>query len=234
MGLINLDESEVRAISAIDMDELRTLIDQAIRDEQSLPLSRVPLRACGPYVSAKVSDFSEALGRYRAGNSAAKREDTLYYADKAGRELVFAVSQMKSRLEIEQREGQTFKVFDPLLAYFEPSEKMRVRVDYRWRSDAQSEWTNGSIEFHHEVPSDFGLPTFGVTTPKRKPSRAAVLEARRRRLHEEWEHLLQLGHWAVRDYFRDGKAGGDVPATFRVRLGHGGRLDNHSATFWTS
>lgn len=232
MGLINLEESEMRAIAAIEMSELYELIDSAIQEEQLSPLHQLPLRPCGDYVSGKVTDFGDALARYRVAKSPQKREDARYYAEKAGRDLAFAVSQMKSRLETEQREGSMFRVFDPLFPCSDPAEKMRVRVSYRWRSNPEAEWIHGSIEFLHEVPPDFGLPKPTFPPPRRKPSRAAVAGGRRRRLYLEWEHLLQIAHWAVRDYFKEGRPGSGIPATFDVKLGYGGQINNRSANFW--
>ena len=103
MGLINLEDREKRAIAAIDNGELDRLVDEAITYEQHGKLNNLPLHDCGDYVSSKLRYFDRALADYRKAKSAKKREETRYYAQRTGRDLTFAVRQMKQRLEVEER-----------------------------------------------------------------------------------------------------------------------------------
>ena len=51
---------------------------------------------------------------------------------------------------------------------------------------------------------------------------------------EEWDHMMRNALCSVRDFFRAGGDGKDIPAEFRAipsRFGCG--LDNHSLKFWS-
>lgn len=232
MGLINLEDREKRAIAAIDKRELDRLIDEAITYEQHGKFSNLPLHDCGDYVSNKLRYFDGALADYRKAKSAKKREETLYLAQKAGRDLTFAVSQMKQRLEVEEREGQLFHVFDPSMPPFSLTENMRVRVSYRWRMSAEDDWNSGSILFKHKVRPRRDPYAAMQPKPKRKPSARKLAEDRENDLRREWEHLEQLAHWSVRDYFREGHDGAVIPDEFETKTDDRGHLNNFSADFW--
>lgn len=232
MGLINLEDREKRAIAAIDNRELDRLIDEAITYEQHGKFSNLPLHDCGDYVSSKLRSFDRALTEYRKAKSAKKREETLYSAQKAGRDLTFAIMQMKQRLEVEEREGQLFRVFDPSMPLITPTDNMRVRVNYRWRSSAEDDWNSGSILFKYKFRPRRDPYTLTQPKPKRKPSARKLAEDRENELRREWEHLEQLAHWSVRDYFRAGHDGADIPDEFEVKTDDRGHLNNFSADFW--
>lgn len=232
MGLINLSDREKRAIETIDSGVLHDLIDQAIRSERLGELSSLPLYNCGEYVTSKLRYFDKALAAYRIAKSAKKREETLYFARKAGSDLTFAFGQMKQRLEVEERESQLFFISDPSMPPFRLTHDMQVRVSYRWRRTIEDEWTSGSIIFKHKVRPRFDYHALAQPKPKRKPSARKVAEERESDLLREWEHLEQLAHWSVRDYFRAGHDGVDIPDDFEVSLGGGDHLNNFSADFW--
>lgn len=113
---------------------------------------------------------------------------------------------------------------------------MQVRVSYRWRRTIEDEWTTGSIIFKHKVRPRFDYRALAKPKPKpklkRKPSARKLGEVRENDLRREWEHLEQLAHWSVRDYFRAGHDGAGIPGEFEVRLGDGDHLNNFSADFW--
>ncbi|MER8481649.1 hypothetical protein [Mesorhizobium sp. M1322] len=230
MGLMNLSDREKQAIGAIDSGALHDLVDQAIRSEQLGKLSNLPLYNCGEYVATKLRYFDQALAAYRIAKSAKKREEMLHSARKAGSDLTFAFGQMKQRLEVEERESQLFFIDDPTIAPFRLTQDMQVRVSYRWRRTIEDEWTAGSIIFKHKVQPRFDYRA--IAQPKPKRSARKLAEDRETDLLREWEHLEQLAHWSVRDYFRAGHDGAGIPGEFEVRLGDGDHLNNFSANFW--
>lgn len=99
MGLINLSDRERKAIGAIDGEKLRENIDQAITTERLGQFSNLPLNDAGEPVTAKLRYFGQALTAYRIAKSARKRNETSRAVQKAGGDLLLAVSQMKERLE---------------------------------------------------------------------------------------------------------------------------------------
>lgn len=232
MGLINLEDRQTRAIAAIDTSELDRLIDEAITYEQHGKLNNLPLHECGDYVSGRLRSFDQALTEYRKAKSAKKRDETLYSARKAGHDLSFAVGQMKQRVEVEEREGLLFRVFDPSIPPFSLTENMQVRVSYRWRRSAGDDWNSGSILFKYKVRPRVDPYAFSQPKPKRKPSARKLAEDRENDLRREWEHLEQLAHWSVRDYFRAGHDGAGIPDEFEVKTGDREHLNNFSCDFW--
>lgn len=232
MSLINLSDREKQAIRAIDGGVLHDLVDQAITSEHLGGLSKLPLYDCGDYVATKLRHLDSALAAYRIAKSAKKREETLYSARKAGGDLIFAFGQMTQRLEVEEREGQLFFIYDPTMPPFHVSQDMQVRVSYRFRRTIEEEWTSGSIVFKHTSRPRFDYYALAQPKPKRKPSARKLAEERESELLREWEQLERLAHWSVRDYFRAGHDGSDIPHEFEVRLGAGDHLNNFSADFW--
>ncbi|WP_417417640.1 hypothetical protein [Hoeflea sp.] len=216
MGRIILEDREKQAIAAIDNAELDRFVDEAITYEQRGRLNNLPLHDCGEYVSGKLRSFDRALTQFWKAKSAKKREETLYAAQKVGRDLTFAVGEMKQRLEVEEREGQLFHVFDPSMPL---TENMRVRVSYRWRSSVEDDWNSGSILFKYKIRPRSPPHTLRHPKPKLKPSARKLAEDRGNELRREWEHLEQLAHWSVRDYFRAGHDGAASPTSSRSRSG---------------
>ncbi|MCG8274169.1 hypothetical protein MIC97_22735 [Aquamicrobium sp. NLF2-7] len=232
MGLLSLSDREKQAIRSIDSGVLRDLVDQAITSEHLGGLSKLPLDDCGDYVANKLRHLDSALAAYRIAKSAKKREETLYSAHKAGSDLTFAFGQMKQRLEVEERESQLFVIYEPTMAPLRVAQVMQVRVSYRFRRTIEEEWTSGSIVFKHTSRPRFDFHALAQPKPERKPSARKLAEERESELLREWEHLERLAHWSVRDYFRAGHDGSDIPHEFEVRLGAGGHLNNFSADFW--
>jgi hypothetical protein len=230
MGTVNLSETEKSAIAAIDGQELGRLIDRAIQSEQLGDLHKLPLSNCGIYVSGKLNHFRQALSAYGQSKAAKKRSEAKYYAEKAGRDLSFAVGQMKGRLEEEAKDGELFYVYDQILWPSRFSANLTVHVSYRWRRSVDEEWNRGSITFAHEVVR---RPDFGRPAPKRAPGAAKQAQDLQDRLALTWESFMQSSLWAVRDYFRQGGDGALVPETFQVIPdSRTGDLNNHSTQFW--
>lgn len=229
MGEINMSRNE-EAVGAIDINALKKLIDQCIREGFPTALYPLGLAHCGPYVATKNRDFEQALARHGTAKSSKKRAETEHYAVRAGDDLVFAVQQMKDRLDREREEGLLFYVEDQIIPPYQFSEDLSVRVSYRWRRNIEDVWSYGSIVFSHHVDL---RPDYTLPPPKRKPSAAQLRRDRQDQLYRTWEHLKGLALHSVRGYFRSGGSGNSIPATFAARTEtYRGELNNHSADFW--
>ncbi|WP_246728815.1 hypothetical protein [Rhizobium leguminosarum] len=201
MGIINLTDREKAALKAIDENEVDKLIDQAVREESLGALHRLPLHDCGAFVATKLRYFGDALREYNASKSSWKREETYYSATRAGTELRYAFSDMKQRLETEEKNAQLFHVDDHIPPPYTFSRNLTVRVSYRWRKAVEDGWTYGSIAFHHV---DEPRLDYLAARPKRKPSAAKQAQELQAQLGQTWEHLCGLALYTIRDYFEDG------------------------------
>lgn len=228
MGEINIPRSQQDALKAVDISALDKAIDGCIADESSAALQRFRLSTCGRYVASHLRIFERAVTRHGEAKSAKKRVETEYELRTAGDDLAHAVSQMKHRLEVEAEEGLHFYVEDQFIepTYF--TEKMTAQVRYRWRRSTSDGWEHGSITFTHQACSHL---RYLMPSTSRKPSAAKQRQDLQDKLRREWEHLMSLGLQAVRDYFREGRDGAEIPEAFQVRAERG--LNNYSADFWT-
>ena len=230
MGEINIPRDQQTAITAIDARELDRLIDQAIREERSGELHRLPLAACGSHIGTKLHSFDRALAKHREAKAPRKRAETGDALRRAGHDLSFAVGAMKQRLETEQKDAQLFIVDDQIVPPYRFTTQMSVRVSYRWRRTIEDEWQWGSITFvHHHDPR----PNYAVPVSTRKPSAAKQEQELQNRLYQTWEHLMRGALYSLRDYFRDGGDGAKIPETFQVTVDSYSRdLNNYSTQFW--
>ncbi|TYL85942.1 hypothetical protein [Bradyrhizobium cytisi] len=230
MGEINIPRDHQNALAVIDTNELNRLIENAIREERSGDLHRLPLASCGPYVARQLHHFEQALTKHcqaKAPRKCAETENTLR---RAGSDLSFAVEAMKRRMETEQKEGQLFYVDDQIVPPYHFDSRLSVRVSYRWRRAVDDEWTSGSITFVHEVDL---RPDYTMPVPKRKPSAAKQEQDRQTKLYETWQHLMRGALYSVRDYFREGGDGDKIPQTFQATVdSHTRGLNNYSTRFW--
>jgi len=230
MGTINISREEKDALKAIDGVTLNRLIEQCLRNRCLDALRSLRLENCGPYVYAKFRAFGENLAEYADAKAEKKRAETERRASRAASDLTIAVQRMKDRLETEEREGLLFYVDDQVFPPDRFSERVSVRVNYRWRSSVEDPWAYGSIAFSHTVDLS---PDYTRLSPKRKSSAAKQAEAREEMLYGAWEHLVRLSLFSVRDFFRNGGNGGEIPETFQVRKDpFAGGLNNFSAKFW--
>lgn len=229
MGEINLEKQEIDAIKNIDERELSALIDDAIRRKAASDLPRPALQQCGPYVASKLNTFERALVSYREAKSAKKMEETHWYATKTGGDVLFAVSQMKRRMEEEERQRLLWYVDDRIFWPHYFTSELTVTVSYRWRKSVQEDWTDGRITFRHKFVAK---PDFHVAQPKRKPSRAKLQEKHEMELESAWSRLMKDALYALRDYFREGGDGAKIPKEFQVVPGESGLLNNFSTRFW--
>ena len=230
MGEINIPRDQQNALQVIDVDELSRLIDQAIREERSVDLRRLPLTSCGPYISTQLHYFEQALAKHRVAKAPRKRAETENTLRRAGSDLSFAVGAMKRRMETEQKEAQLFFVEDQIIPPQHFSERINVTVSYRWRRAVDDEWTFGSITFAHKVDL---RPDYTIPGLKRKPSAAKQKQELQDKLYQVWEYLMKGALYSVRDYFREDGDGQQIPATFQVTVdSHTRDLNNYSTQFW--
>lgn len=167
------------------------------------------------------------MNTHGEAKSAKKRAETEYDLRTAGDDLAHAVSQMKHRLEVEAKEGLLFYVEDQFIwpTYF--TERLKAQVSYRWRRSTNDGWEYRRITFTHEACSHL---SYVMPTTNRKPSVAKQKQDLQDKLRREWEHLMSLGLQAVRDYFRGGRNGSEIPETFQAIASRG--LNNRSCDFW--
>lgn len=229
MGEINIPSDEQHAFKMIDANELDRLIDQVIREERLGDLHRLSLSRCGQFISTKLHYFERALMKHREAKSPRKRAETEYDLRRAGRELSFAFTDMKNRMETEERERQLFLIDDRIMPPYSFSTHLSVRVSYRWRRTIDGEWISGSIIFIHDVGQG---PDYLMRLARRKPGAYKQEEDRQARLYETWEYLKRGALYSVRDYFREGGDGDKIPETFQVTVDHTGGLNNYSTRFW--
>lgn len=227
MSEINIPRSQQDALKEVDISALDKAIDECIADESSAALQRFRLSTCGPYVANHLRVFERAVARYGDAKSAKKRAETEYELRTAGDDLAHAVSQMKHRLEVEAEEALHFYVEGQFMqpTYF--TEKLSAQVSYRWRRSTSDGWEYGTITFTHQACSHL---RYVMPSTSRKPSAAKQKQDLQDKLRGEWEYLMSLGLQAVRDYFRQGRDGAEIPETFHVRAERG--LNNYSADFW--
>lgn len=230
MGEINISRDQQNALKGIDAGELDKLIEQAIREERMGDLHRLPLTSCGSYIAAKLRYFEQALAKHRLAKAPRKRTETENTLRRAGSDLAFALAATRRRMEAEEKEGQLFYIDDQIMPPHHFSERLSVRVSYRWRRTVDDEWKFGSITFFHDVEL---RPDYALPVPKRKPSEAKQEQDRQTRLYETWEHLMRGALYSVRDYFRDGGDGDKIPETFQATVdSHSRGLNNYSTQFW--
>jgi hypothetical protein len=231
MGVINLIESERRALTAIDERELSDLIEQALRGVNSEALRRLPLSSCGSYVAKHLSYFDRYLREFHNSKSEKKREQNYSRARRAGSDLLLAIESMKRRMETEEREEQLFHVDDHILPPDHFSRNMQVTVSYRWRASIDVAWRYGNITFHYEFNPRSDVPEH---PSNRKPSVAKKTQQVQSKLFQEWEHLKSLALHSVMDYLRSGRDANKIPSSFKVITDeYTLRLNNFSADFWS-
>jgi hypothetical protein len=229
MGEINTPRAEQEAIAAIDSKELYRLIEWSKQLGNTIEL-RPYLSNCGSYISTNLYAFEQALTRDRAAKSSRKREETQMDLYRAASDLTYAVDGMQRRVEEERQDRDLFIIDDLILPPRPFSPSLSVRVSYSWRATDDDSWKYGSITFTHDVVS---RPDYTIPAPKRKPSKAQQERDIQTRLGQTWEHLKRGALYSVREYFKDGRDGGEIPKIFQARAdARTGSLNNFSAQFW--
>lgn len=229
MGEINLPQEEQEALAALDLTEINRLIERATQYENATDL-RNALWRCGPFIAQKLHDLQSALEAHRKARSTRKREQTADDIRKNASDLRWAVQAMRDRMETERKNAERFYVEDNIFwpRLFSPN--LSVRIDYRWRRTIEDDWNYSAITFTHLVDT---RPDYTLAQPRKKMSPAKQREALQRSLAEDWQHLMRLGLYTVRDFFEAGGDGSEIPKTFEaVAEGYPRRLNNFSCDFW--
>ncbi|HBP6526412.1 TPA: hypothetical protein L6A81_12295 [Pseudomonas aeruginosa] len=227
---INIPREVREALKSLDTAALSKQIDEIV--ERVVPgyLHHLGLSTCGRVIAARLHTLDMALSEHHKSKSDKKRSETGHVVGRAASDLLHAVQRMKDQAAKEELEGELFQVYDPLGQPVALRENMTVNVDFRWRRTTDDDWTSGSIAFNHVVDM---RPDFSQPLPSRKPSAAKQAREREDRLYREWERLMTLALLAVKEYFRKGNDGADIPESFQVRTNpHSRSLDNHSTSFW--
>lgn len=230
MGEINISGEVQDALNAIDTEVLDKLIEQCLHEERPDVLRILRLESCGAYVAAQFREYVRTLAEYGNAKAAKKRTETKFRVRHVGRNLAHAVQEMKHRVKTEEEEGCLFYVDDQIMPPCRFSERVTVRVSYRWRRTIEDELAGGSITFLHDVDL---RPDHTMSLPKRKLSATKQEQERQSKLYHEWKHLMELGLCSVRDYFREGGNGTTIPQSFQAKTDSYTRgLNNYSARFW--
>ncbi|MGP9536304.1 hypothetical protein, partial [Halomonas sp. AOP42-E1-30] len=199
-------------------------------DAQTGGLYQFGLEGCGVYVSNKLRSFQKAVDSHSSAKSSKKREETEYQMRRAADDLTHAVQDMQERLKTEEREKQLFLIDDYTTPFFNFSGSLEVKLRYQWRKNTEDNWIHGIITFQYTPDL---TPDYRIPLPKRKPSAAKLAQERQERLRREWEHLKLLSLHSLRDFFREGGNGHDIPLCFKVTPDSYSRgLNNFSAIFW--
>ena len=226
--MINLSAGERDAIEGVDVEALRSAVEEARETRSSTAVTHLQLYRLGTYVQSAEHRFALALANLRKAKAAANIARKEQAAIRAGWDLVSAVDQMKDRARQEKQDGEWFYVDDHIHEPFTFRPEMTVSVSYRWRTAKNGDWSHGRITFHHRY----------VARPQSVPfADRRKLTARRREkklsetLQREWYHMRDLALFSVRDFFRDGGNGADIPETFHAVTDRGS-LNNFSLEFW--
>lgn len=230
MGMINIPCSEQDALLALDLDLIFKLVARAVETGQAGDL-RPLLANCGLYVSGGLYAFEQALAQHRQARTAKKLETTSRDAHKAAFDLRHAIWSRRDQVEADRKDAEVFFVDDDIWPPVRFSKHLSVRVSYRWRRAGESTWTHGSILFTHDYDPRLDYP---LPAPARKPSAAKQAQALQRELFETWEHLKLGALCSVRDYFKAGRDGADIPETFHAPVdAYTRRINNFSTDFWS-
>jgi len=226
--MINLSTDERESIEDINVEALQSAIEEARTARNSTALTRLQLYRLGAYVQSAEHRFNLALASLRKAKSAAKIARTEQAAIRSGWDLISAVDQMKDRARREKRDGEFFYVDDYIYEPLTFRPEMIVSVSYRWRVTENSDWSHDRITFHHRHVAQ-SHP--GALADRRKLTARQLEKEMSETLQREWYHLRDLALFSVRDFFRDGGNGADIPETFDAVTDRGS-LNNFSLKFW--
>ncbi|MCI3133145.1 hypothetical protein [Phenylobacterium aquaticum] len=230
MGEINTPRAEREAITAIDTKALYELVERAMRVGHASELRR-QLWNCGPFIGRNLDAFERALQRDQQAKSSRKREETQNDLYRAASDIRWAVDQMQKRVEEELRDGERFTINDLIWLPQRLTAALNIRVSFSWRATPDDAWNHGSITFTHEVDL---RPDYSIRPPtKRKPTKAQQERELQGRLNQAWDHLRRNALYSVRDFFKAGGNGAEIPKTFQAVVDtHTRGLNNHSTKFW--
>lgn len=230
MSGLYISPQEAIALKAIDLRALEKLIDETVWQSRSGELHSLRLASCGEYVSGRLYRFDRALAAHNKAKAARKRAETSADLRRVGMDLIYAVREMKDRLEREEVERELLQVDDVVFTPRTFTPRLEVRIGYRWRDAVDVGWTHGAITFQHEVDM---RPDYTLPAPKRKPPRWKQEEEVQERLYRIWDHLRLSALYSVREYLSSGRDRSAIPETFKaITDSHSRGLNNHSTQFW--
>lgn len=229
MNIINYTPRQKEALNSINGSELDKLIDKAIREENPRLLAHLPLEECGELVAGKLRYFVADLEQCSRAKSFAKQEEARDRIKREGIRLSYAFGDAKGQMLQQEKEGDLFHVSDNIPYPSRFTKSLDVSVFYKWRRDIHDEWIYGSIHFSHEHEE---APDYTSRRSRKKLSAKAARDLEDD-LGREWEHLRNCALYSVRDYFKKGGDGNQIPETFKAKLDPYSRtLNNTCADFW--
>ena len=196
--MINLSAGERDAIEGMDVEALRSAVEEARETRSSTAVTHLQLYRLGTYVQSAERRFALALANLRKVKAAANIARTEQAAIRAGWDLVSAVDQMKDRARQEKQDGECFYVDDHIHEPFTFRPEMTVSVSYRWRATKNGDWSHGRITFHHR---HVARPLSGAFADRRKLTARQREKELSETLQREWYHVRDLALFSVRDFF---------------------------------
>ena len=225
--MMNLDKNEQRAIEKLDRDALHKAIAEAIDEDNLTALRDLQLHNLGSHVSSAERQFERKLEERRKAKSAKRFASADYEVRRAGLALESAIGQMKERSKREREDGHYFYVEDHIIEPMTLRPHMTISVSYRWRTGKDKDWIYGRISFSHT----YDLSRHQTAVAGRKLNSRKQEEELQESLRREWRYLYNLAILSVRDFFREGGDGSDIPTSFDA-VPDRGSLNNFSLKFW--
>lgn len=223
-------QNEMTAIKAIDVREVERRIDEALNEGRPTALYGLHLSGTGSHIATRLHRYERDLASYAKAKAAAKRAESWGRAWSSGRDLLYAVHDMKRHVEEQEKEVQLLQINDQITPPYRFRDRVEVRVGYQWRPTTDDAWMFGAITFFHDADM---RPDYTRPQPKRKPSAAKLEEQRQETLFGYWDHLRTLALHSVREFLRSGGDGSTIPEEFEATPGQTDRhLNNFSCDFW--
>ena len=224
---MNLGKNEQRAIEELDRGALHKAIAEAIDGDNLTALRDLQLHNLGSYVLSAERQLETKLDKKRKAKSAKKVALADYEVRRAGLTLESAIDQMKERAKREREDGQYFYVEDHIIEPLTLRPNMTISVSYRWRTDKDKDWMYGRVSFNHT----YDASRHQAAVAERKLNSRKQEEELQELLRQEWRYLHNLAIFSVRDFFREGGDGSDIPTSFDA-VPDRGSLNNFSLKFW--
>ena len=225
---INLTNREVEAIEAIVESDLKEAIDGAIDDEASNRLRKFNLGACGELLISQEGRFESDISYMRQWKSTSKKAEARLRAERSGRNVRYAVADMKRRVVDEARQKTKFFIDDCAVITWRNDENIRTKISFDWLDISSGERKRGDITFLWRVEEDIQLKMLTRGKPRR-----AREKAEEDRLDEACRSLQFHALLSLREFLAEGGSGDEVPKHFKVNLSPGAKhLNNYSCNFW--
>ena len=99
MNGLYLSQHELSAIKAIDTHEVERRVSQALDEGRPSVLFGLNLSNAGSHITDHMHRYERDLAKYAKAKAATKRSETRGRAWSSGRDLIYAVRDMKQRVE---------------------------------------------------------------------------------------------------------------------------------------